>query len=528
MKKDWEYKLNREDLLKMDEFREQLDLTGEALEKEVYRLWMRWKCLTDLFFFGAEVMGLREARDPKSGRHRLDPKLHKHMAQTLQSPKDTLQLLPRGHMKSAWMKYRVAQAILQNPMGRYGLWTKTTSLARKELKAIKGILAHPILQYLFPDIVPPPKKWERSTADMLCMMRPESDYVPQEGQVEVWGIESVVVGHHYDGHFYDDILDDKTIRTAEQIEKLESWWQHVQAIKEVHAFEKMIGTRYHYHDLYGRIIEEDFFDRVITRSAIENGKPIYSFFTLKDLEKLRKRMGDYVFSCQYMNEVVAMQDKIFVPPYPKYTHTINKPTYYLTVDPATGKQYSNRTGICVAAVEENQAKCYIEEAYGINAMANDVADEIVKKIVQYKPERVGIELGLQQALKPLIDMKLEEKEKAEHVGIVRPIFIDIPTTFGRMSKPQKIARTLGAMVRDGRVLFRPHLHELFHQMDFLNPNSDSNEDDIVDAASMMMMIIPNFHTSRWWMNDMKVDYGYTIENFMKEAHNKGRYSKLAV
>lgn len=526
MKKNWEYKLTREDLLKMDELREQLE-GHPKIEEEVYRLWMRWKCLTDLFFFGAEVMGLREARDPKSGRNRLDPKLHRQMAKELESLQDTLQLYPRGHMKSAWLKFRIAQCVLQNPSGRYALWTKTTSLARKELKAIKGILAQPILQYLFPDICIPPKKWERSTADMLCMMRPEADYIPQEGQVEVWGIESVVVGHHYDGHFYDDILDDKTIRTAEQIEKLESWWQHVQAIKEAHAFEKAIGTRYHYHDLYGRIEAEGYFDRVITRSAIENGKPIYSFFTLKVLEKLRKRMGDYVFSCQYMNEVVAMHDKIFVPPYPKYTHKINKPTWYITVDPATGRQYSNKTGICVACVEENQSMAYFEEAYRIDAMSNEVADEVVKKIIQYQPDRVGIELGLQQALKPLIDFKLQEREKYDKVYIPRPTFIDIPTSFGGMSKAQKISRTLGAMVRDNRVSFRPGLNDLFHQMDFLNPNSDSNEDDIVDAAAMMMMIIPNFHTSRWWMSDMNVDTGYTLEYFFKKPDNS-RYGKLLV
>ena len=524
MKKHWEYRLTGEDSAKIKEF-----LAEGFSDKESSRLWMRWKALNDLFFFGAEIMGLREAVDPKSHKHRLDVALHRSMARHLESEGDVLLLEPRAHMKSCWVKFAIAQRVLQNPMGRYALWTKTTTLARKELKAIKGILAHPVVKSLFPDIVPDIKKWEVNTADMFTMVRPKADYVPQECQVEAWGIESVVVGHHYDGHFYDDILNEKTIRTSDQIEKLENWWAHVQAIKEVHAFEKMIGTRYHYHDLYGRVIAEEYFDKVVTRKAIENGKPIYSFFTLKILDKLRRRMGDYVFSCQYLNEVVAMQDKIFVPPYPLFKDKPTEPTWYLTVDPALGRRYSDKAGICVAYTEKNVGTAFFEEAYEVSLPPNELASEIVKKIIQYNPDRVGIELGLQAALRTLIDLKLEEYEKSNRVAVLRPIFVEIPTKIGNMSKADKIARTLGAMVRDGRVLFRPHLTQLFHQMDFLNPNSDANEDDIVDAASMMMMIIPKFAASRWWMSDKQYDYGFTLQGYMDKMNSKkGRYSRLAI
>jgi hypothetical protein len=89
-----------------------------------------------------------------------------------------------------------------------------------------------------------------------------------------------------------------------------------------------------------------------------------------------------------------------------------------------------------------------------------------------------------------------------------------------MSKAQKIARTLGAMVRDGRVYFKGTMKQLYFQMDNLNPNSDANEDDIVDAAAMMMMIIPFFSYSQWWKSEMRFEESYTLETMLKKYKDK--------
>jgi hypothetical protein len=232
-------------------------------------------------------------------------------------------------------------------------------------------------------------------------------------------------------------------------------------------------------------------------------------------------MGDYIYNCQFQNEVVSMQDRIFVPPYPEYTRLPDKKIYYITVDPATGKKYSNKTGICVACVDkERPLAAFFVEAYQINQPTDIVAQEVVNKIITYNPERVGVELGLQQGLKPLIDLKLQRYEEQNRTAILRPVFIEIPTNIARMSKAQKIARTLGAMVRDGRVFFKGTMKQLYYQMDMINPNSDANEDDIIDAASMMMMIIPFFTYSQWWKSEMRVDEGYSLETMLKRLKKK--------
>ncbi len=52
--------------------------------------------------------------------------------------------------------------------------------------------------------------------------------------------------------------------------------------------------------------------------AIVDNKPTYSFYTMKHLSRLRKRMGEYAFSTQYMNNVVPKGRQLFVEPYPMW------------------------------------------------------------------------------------------------------------------------------------------------------------------------------------------------------------------
>ena len=515
----YSYTMNHADKMRYNEIRERTKSADDAT-----KLWIRWKCLTDLFYLAAEVFDLRSAKSRKTNRYLLDPRFHRQMARYMETDEDTLILEPRYSLKSTFMKYSIIQRILRNPDVRIGLWSKTTNLARKELKAIKTMFCQPILLEIFPDIVIERKLWEKDTADEFTMKRPENEgFVQQENQIEAWGVGSTVAGHHYDVHIYDDPIDEKSITTTVQLEKIQDWWAHVQAIRSPEAFEKMVGTRYHYHDIYGMIIQEGYFkpENIVIRKAVEGGKIAYKYFTQEYLDRQRKRMGEHIYHCQFQNEIVALQDKPFIPPYPEYIHPPKgEKLYYITVDPATGKQYSNKTGICVACTEKDHpSHVYFVEAYRLNQPPDVLASEIVRKVAEYQPRKLGIELGLQQGLQPLIEIKLREyRDRGQAIQF--PEFIDIPVRIGQMSKTQKISRTLGAMVRDGRVLFKNTMRDLYWQMDNLNPNSDANEDDIVDAAAMMMMIVPIGSYSHWWKSESRVHSGMNIEDVIHMVNKK--------
>lgn len=503
------------------------EILGEVKDKDLAgKLWMRWKVLTDLYWFGEHIYGLGEAKG-KNGRKRLDARLHREMARNLEDGEDRLLIYPRLHMKTTWAKLSIVQRVLKDPFQRVGMWSRTSKLVRKELASIKNIFCIPVLRELFPDLIPDPGKnfnnWQKSDADNLTIWRdPEQGMILQENQIEVWGIDGNATGHHYDTHYYDDILNEQSITTPEQIEKVETWWHHIQAIKELTAVEKMTGTRYHVHDLYGLIMAEHHFGKNFTvRKAIEGGRPIYGFFTVKDLEKMKHRMGAYDFSCQMMNDPVPPEDRLFSPPYPMWADREvgdEDQYFYVTVDPApTTKKSSNYTGICVASVPvRTKSKIYYHKAYRVKLPPDELASHIADLIVRYKPKRVGIEYGLQQALHYLIEVKIKDRERIEG-AIFRPLFV--PISIGKISKADKINRTIGAFVRDRRAYFRPEMTDLFNQMEAFNPRTKENDDDILDAASMMMQTVEYFAPSQWHNVEQYQmgGSGFTLESLFKKA-----------
>lgn len=511
-------------------------LEESETEDRAWWFWMRWKCQTDLYYLGSEVLKLELAKD-KRGRKRLDPRVHKKMAAELMREEDTLQLYPRNHMKTTWMKFWMIQRILRDQNIRIGLWSKTSGLAYKVLKSVKRYLQSPILLELFPEIVIPKKKWEIDKREALTMSRDvELGTPPDQGQIEAWGVEATVTGNHYDYHVYDDIIDQDSVTTANMLEKVEDWWEYMQSVKDMSAVEKIIGTRYHNHDIYGRILAEGYFEaeNIIIEKALHDNKPFYAFYTYIDLMKLKKRMGDQKFSTQMMNDAVPKEGRIFVPPYPLYRPEDfpKSVKYYISVDPAaTTRKHSDESGICVGAVDlKNPSRVHFVEGDGVKLPPNELADLIVKKVVEYRPRRVGIELGLQQALQPLIDIKIKEWE-GENEEYIRPDFVPIPT--GKTAKADKLNRTIGAMIRDNRALFpgeyrngelRPKrsFDRMFKQFDLFNPVTDKNEDDIIDSAAIMIQTIEHFAPAHWFRGkdlDAVAD-GYTVEDLLKMGKKK--------
>ena len=98
----------------------------------------------------------------------------------------------------------------------------------------------------------------------------------REPNRSLWGVGATIVGRHYDVIIMDDIINEQSCSTPEQIRKVRDWYSYIQSIKDPEGFELMIGTRYHFSDIYGTVIKECWYkDRVYIRRAVEDGKPIY-------------------------------------------------------------------------------------------------------------------------------------------------------------------------------------------------------------------------------------------------------------
>lgn len=474
-------------------------------ETKAFDLWLRWKCLTDLYFLGCKIFGWEKSIDKTGKRKRVDPSFHRWLAHLLQKPEDKLILLPRGHLKSTWVKAAIVQDILRNPNIRIGLFSVSSRLVEQQLADIKRMFCTPLLLRLFPDIIPKPgkdyKNWQKSTADLLTIKRDKTSQsgALQAEQITALGSGAKITGMHIDKAYVDDIIDPSTVTTAEQMKKSEEWWEYIQSVLEIDGITTMVGTHYHWNDLYAKIIREKQFKRrnIYKRSAIENGKVLYSsWFTLEDFEKIKKRQSNYIFSCQYLLNPVPKEDQIFPAPQPTFaTLPADKYTYYITLDPAaTTEAYSDETGMIIAAVNKiNQI--FIIEALRFKKKGNEIADILIQKCMQYKPLRVGIEFGLQEHLRYIIETRKSAFEQSHKVSVPLNI-VSIPIS-RKMSKGARINLTLGAFIREGKFLINERCIDLLGEMDSFT-GKGNERDNLVDAAAMIFSVIDQF-SYRYWV-----------------------------
>jgi hypothetical protein len=387
-----------------------------------------------------------------------------------------------------------------------------------------------MLMDLFPEVIPDPGKkgngWQTNRAAELTLYRnPEDGAAPQECQIEVYGAGSTVTGKHFDIHIYDDLINEKTTQTMEQLAKTRDWYGYIQGVLEPGGQEIYIGTPYHHEDLTVWIEREGIYDRVVKRGYRENGKIIYSYFTEATIKKLQKRMTNYQFSCQFECQPIPREDQPFPPPQPQYDRLPDgKYNWYIAVDPAaTTKTWSDETAIIVAAVNE-LSWVYVEEALHFKKPGNELAEILLKLNEKYHPHKIGIEFGLQEHLRHVIDLTKSHWEQVQGRPIPMPIeAVDI----SKRDKYDRINLTLGSFVRGGKIKIKSTLVDLMHQMGLYNKNY-SGKDDLVDALSMVFSIVDTF-SYRYWKNPLGlIKKGFfTLEELFKKKEAVGYSDRFA-
>ena len=468
------------------------------IPQDASRLHYKWMCLTDLFFLGYEALGLKDARD-RLGRKLVDVRFHRWMATVFQgcvdNNTDLLLMVPRYHMKTTWLKILIVQMILRDPMVTIGMFSATEQLMINELKSIKRFFQTPIIQSLFADQVPVrgkgDKGWKTSNANALTLWRPEEGDGVQENQIEVYGVGANIEGRHFDISIYDDLITRKDVETGstDALEKKRLWYAYNQAVLGPYGQEIMVGTPYHYADLYAWVQSENIYAQIIKRPAIEEGRPIYSYFTLKKLEQMKKRMGPYVFAAQFMIDVLPREDQMFPPPQATY-HELPKAdyTWYIAVDPAaTTRAYSDETAITVAAVDQH-GHVWVEMAIAMKRTSEQIAEVILDLNERFKPRRIGMEAGLQEHLITVIRLVQKHYEVSLNRRISMPIE---PIPIRQMDKYKRINYTFGAFTRQGKLSIKDTCTELIAQMEKINPNY-KGKDDLVDSVSLLFPTIQTF------------------------------------
>lgn len=161
-------------------------------------------------------------------------------------------LAPRDHGKSfTFAQWLPLESIARNPNIRILLVRKTLDNAEKTLGNIKLILEeNQDFRSVFGDLTGP--RW---TQRQIYCKRTANLIDPT---IEAVGCGGSVTGNRADLIICDDIVDPETSQTDGQRKKIREWFHGtLLELLEPHGRVVVIGTRKHFHDLYGHLIEED-------------------------------------------------------------------------------------------------------------------------------------------------------------------------------------------------------------------------------------------------------------------------------
>lgn len=168
-----------------------------------------------------------------------------------------LLLLPRDHMKSALVAYRVAWELTKDPTLRVLYISSTSNLATKQLKFIKDIFTDPIYRLYWPEMVERDEAkremWREKEISLDHPRRREESI--RDPSIFTAGLTSNIVGLHCDIAVLDDVVVQSNAYLEEGRNKVRDQYGLLSSIESVNSREWVVGTRYHPKDLYSTLLE---------------------------------------------------------------------------------------------------------------------------------------------------------------------------------------------------------------------------------------------------------------------------------
>ena len=315
----------------------------------------------------------------------------------------SLQLAFRGSGKTT--SCTVARCILEiikNPNVRILIASKTGGAGSDMLKEIKfQFEGNERLRLIFGDFVG--KKWDTNRIEVKGRT-----IAAKEPTIMTLGIESQVVSKHFDLIICDDLVDEENSRTKYMRERTKTFFYKtllptLEPDGEIH----ILGTRYHYSDLYGHLIENEYaedWQRIMALKEDPPGSGNYKTpwperFTVEHFLELKSTMGTIIFNSQYQCDTEAMKGEIFDYDWMEECS--------LSEVPSTARKYM---GVDLAIKESEQADCFaivviavegfkiwVIDYYEGHLSFGKQVDKVIEYDKRYGPARVGIEVNAYQA-----------------------------------------------------------------------------------------------------------------------------------
>lgn len=464
---------------------------------EEQRQFLRNKCRQSLYFLCKAVLGFRD----------FTPSIHLPAANFIQQQhgKRKLFMLPRSFFKSylATIGYPV-WLLIQEPdpskdfrgaEERILIANATATNSEQFLSKIKSIFErNTLFQWLFPELIPDfTSKDLRWNVQQITIPRPV-DY--PEPTISTIGVGGAVVSRHYTRIILDDLVNDQHAASPDLMRKAIDWYKYTESLLEVSSRDELlvIGTRWSFNDLYS-YIEENEGDYSATnplgfvkhkRYAIEDDKPIFpERYPFAELQRLRAKYGDYMFSCLYLNNPRQPGVNDFNRDWLRFYKFGDKGALILDdgslsdtaemdrvliIDIATSVRRDADFSAIVCIGIDPAMRVFVLEAWHGRVQTKNLLEQIFKFAARWRVRAAYYEDSAQQKL---IQYSIEQhsKETGQHLRI-------LPVKAGNTRTKESRIRLVQPYFEKGMVFLRESM------ADFMNEFADfplGKHDDLIDA-----------------------------------------------
>lgn len=213
-----------------------------------------------------------------------------------------LLLLPRDHMKSALIAYRVAWELTKDPTLKILFISSTSNLATKQLKFIKDILTNDTYRIYWPEMVEKEEakreKWTEREISVDHPLRKEESI--RDPSIFTAGLTSNIVGMHCDIAVLDDVVVESNAYLREGRNKVQNQYSLLSSVEGVNAKEWVVGTRYHPEDLYSSLIEMEV-EEYDELGNVVKAIPLFEIFE-REVESVGDGTGEFLWPRQQRHD----------------------------------------------------------------------------------------------------------------------------------------------------------------------------------------------------------------------------------
>lgn len=261
----------------------------------------------------------------------------------------------------------IIQEVLVDPEIRVCIFSNTADIATPFLAQIKEEFeTNGHLKLTYPDVLweDPRKQAKTWSLDAGIVVKRKGN--AKESTIEAHGlINALPTGRHFPLLVYDDVVNERNVTNPEQIKKATERVELSDPIGIGEGTRKwFIGTRYHYADSYGHLIEHGIATPRLypaTDDGTLDGKPV--FMSPEAWAKTKQSMRT-VIAAQMLQNPVAGQENTFrtkwLRPYWVRPLMMN---VYIMGDPSRGRsKTSDRTALAVIGIDTHNNK-YLLDGY---------------------------------------------------------------------------------------------------------------------------------------------------------------------